>query len=100
VPRLFVLFNLRESQDADEYEKWAAARDAPTVRALPSVDAFDVYRIDGALQGSPPYAYVEVVDVNDMEAFGVDVATETMQAVAAEFAERAEPVFIFGQKII
>lgn len=102
MPRFFVLFNLKEGQDIAEYERWAAARDAPAVRSLPSVDAFEVFRIDGALGGdSPPYGYVEVVDVNDMAQFDADVASNEMRAVAAEFAERANsPAFTFGERIV
>lgn len=100
--RFFVLFNLKEGQDIGEYERWAAARDAPAVRSLPSVDAFEVFRIDGTLGGdSPPYGYVEVIDVNDRAQFDADVASSAMQEVAAEFAERADsPSFTFGERIV
>lgn len=101
MPRFFVLFNLQAGRDPDEYERWAEERDAAAVRALPSIDAFNVFRIDGALDGEARYRYVEVIDVNDMEQFQADVATEEMQKVAAEFGEWADsPHFIHGQEII
>lgn len=101
MPKLIVLFNLKAGVDADEYERWAAERDAPAVRSLPSVDAFTVHRVVGALSGEPPYRYVEVIDVNDMDQFGRDVATAEMQHVAAEFRERADdPAFLVSEQFL
>ncbi len=101
MPRIFVLFDLQESADPDEYERWAEETDAAAVRALPSIDSFEVFRIDGALEGESPHEYVEVIEVNDMEQFQVDVGTDRMQEVAAQFQERADdPVFIVGERIV
>jgi hypothetical protein len=46
-------------------------------------------------EGAPPFQYVEIIDVADMDQFGRDVASETMQAVAAEFRQFADnPLFL------
>lgn len=101
MPRFFVLFDLHDGRDPAEYERWAAERDAATVRKLPSVDSFEVYRIDGALGGDPPYRYVEVIEVNDMAQFDSDIAGTEMQEVAAEFQRWADgPTFVFGERIV
>jgi hypothetical protein len=95
--RIIVLFNLRPEVDPAAYESWAADRDIPTVRALPSIAGFEVSAATGLLggEGTPPYQYVEVIDVADMGRFGTDVATEAMQKIAAEFQSFADaPVFI------
>ncbi|MCC5973697.1 MAG: hypothetical protein JJT81_06550 [Rubellimicrobium sp.] len=95
--RIIVLFNLKPGVDPEEYEAWAASRDIPTVRALPSIAGFEVSAATGLLggEGTPPYAYVEVIDVADMGRFGADVGTEAMQAIAAEFQGFADnPVFV------
>lgn len=95
--RIIVLFNLKPGVPAAEYEAWARSRDIPAVRALPSIAGFDVAAVTGLLigDGTPPYAYVEVIDVADMDQFGKDVATEMMQAVAAEFQRYADnPLFL------
>lgn len=95
--RIVVLFNLRSDADMDAYEAWARSTDLPTVRALPSVSGFTVHPTR-ALLGSaapPPYQYVEIIDVADMDRFGQDIAGQTMQRVAAEFQEFADkPVFM------
>ena len=100
--RIIVLFNLKAGVGADAYEDWAKARDMPGVRALPSVDDFQVYRATGLLgsDGKPPYAYIEIIDVPDMEGFGKDVASEAIQAVAAEFQAFADaPAFILTEAL-
>lgn len=99
--RIVVLLTLRAGKDAGDYEAWARATDLPTVNALGSVEQFSVHAATGLLgsDGQPPYDYIEILDVADMDAFGSDVASETMQRVAAEFQDWADPVFIVTRDI-
>lgn len=95
--RIIVLFNLKPGVDPVAYESWAAARDIPSVRALPSIAGFEVAAATGLLgsDGKPPYQYVEVIDVADMDTFGRDISTPEMQTIAAEFRGFADnPVFV------
>jgi hypothetical protein len=99
---LVVLFNLKNGVSAADYESWAKSTDLPIVRALPSITAFDTYR-SNAILGSdekPPYAYVEIIQVRDMDQFGADIAAENMQKVAAAFQGFADnPTFILSTSI-
>lgn len=100
--RIVVLFNLRDGVAAADYEKWARETDIPTVRGLQSVDAFSVLRSNGLLtgDGDAPFAYIEIIDVDDLDRFGGEVATETMQRVAAQFQAFArDPVFIVTEAV-
>lgn len=100
--RIIVLFNLKPGIDPAAYESWAAARDIPTVRALPSIAGFEVAAATGLLgsDGKPPYQYIEVIDVADMGVFGTDIATPAMQQIAAEFQGFADnPVFVTTRAI-
>lgn len=99
--RIIVLFNLKPGKAAADYEAWARSRDLPTVNGLKSVEKFEVFRSAGLLvgEGKPPYDYVEIIDVADMDQFGVDVATAQMQAIAAEFGAFAETVFMLTEKL-
>ena len=95
--RLIVLFNLKPGLQAADYERWALETDLPTARRLPSIDAFGLSRSSGLLmgEGAPPYQYVEVIDINDMDQFWKDLGTDAMQAIAAKFQEMTDnPVFI------
>jgi hypothetical protein len=51
-------------------------------------------------EGAPPYRYVEIIDVGDMDGFGREVASERMQKVAGEFQAMADDlVFIMTDKL-
>jgi hypothetical protein len=99
---LIALFNLKPGVAADAYETWARTTDIPTVRALKSNAGFDVWKAL-SVRGSdvaPPYQYVELITIADLDQFGVDVATDTMKRVAGEFREFADsPIFIACEKI-
>ena len=100
--RIVVLFNLKPGTDVAAYEKWARATDIPGVRALRSVADFQVYRTTEVLgtDAKPPYSYIEVIDVADMNAFGADVGSEAVQKVAAQFQQFADnPQFILTQAL-
>ncbi len=100
--RILVLFNLKPGKQAAAYEEWAKTRDIPGVRSLASIDDFKIYQVTGLLgsEAAAPYAYAEVIDVADMEGFGVDVATPAVQEVAAEFAEWADaPLFLMTSEL-
>jgi hypothetical protein len=99
--RIIALFNLKPGKSVADYEAWARTTDLPTVNGLKSVDSFEVYRSAGLLvgEGKPPFQYIEIIDVNDMDQFGADVSTPGMQAIAREFGEIAETVFILTEKL-
>ena len=99
--RIVVLLHLKPGKSATDYEVWARGTDLPTVNGLASVDRFSVHAATGLLgsEAQPPYDYIEILDVADMDAFGRDVASETMQRVAAEFQDWADPVFIVTRDV-
>jgi hypothetical protein len=100
--RIIVLFNLKPGVDPAAYERWARTTDIPGVRALRSVSDFQVYRTTGLLgaDARPPYTYIEVIDVPDMQAFGTDVASDAVQKVASEFQRFADnPQFVLTEAL-
>ena len=100
--RILALFNLKPGVDVGDYEKWAQSVDLPTVNGLKSVEKFEVFKSAGLLgsEDKPPYAYYEILDVADMDGFGKEVASETMQKVAGEFQAMTDDlVFILSDKI-
>jgi hypothetical protein len=94
--RLIALFNLKPGITVERYEQWARTVDLPTVNGLSSIDRFDIFKVTGLLgsDAAAPYAYIETIDVADMDQFGQDVASETMQAVAAAFQDMADVTFL------
>lgn len=98
---IFAVFNLKPGVSPADYEKWAKTVDLPTVNALPSIDAFRVFRSTGVLgsDAKPPFAYIEVLDVNDMDTFLSDVATPAMGEIAAAFGGMVEVTFVTTEEL-
>jgi len=99
---IVVLFNLKDGVKREDYERWALNTDLPLVNKLASVNSFEVLRTTGVLgtEAPAPFAYVELLSVTGMEQLGVDVGTETMQKVAAEFQNFADnPTFMLTESL-
>jgi hypothetical protein len=97
---LIVLVTLREGVAPEEYERFIRERYAPVARSLPSVSAWDGYRVSGLLASGdpPPCRYVVVVEVTDPAAFGRDVADEPMRTLLAELHPYAELTQLVGER--
>ena len=96
---LIVLFKLKPGADRAAYETWARQTDLPVVRNLSSVASFDLYRTLGVFgsEDPAPYEYVEVIHIADLDRFGSEVASATMQKVAGEFRAFADsPLFMLA----
>lgn len=98
---IFALFNLKPGVSVEAYENWARESDLPTVNALSSIESFRVFRTTGVLgsDAPPPFGYVEVLDVKDMEQFGAEVASAAMQEVAAAFQGMVEVTFLTTEEV-
>ena len=101
VTRIIVLLKLKPGTSRPDYEAWARSVDLPTVNRLQSVQGFEVFEATGLLgsNDSPPYDYIEVLDVADLALFGQEVASETMKAIAAEFQRWSDPVFVTTRRL-
>lgn len=99
--KIIVLLNLKPGKSAADYENWALTTDLPTVNALESITSFTVFQTTGLLgtDAKPPYDYIEIIDVADMELFGKEAATESMGRIAAEFQGWSDPIFILTRNI-
>lgn len=100
--RIVALFNLKRGVTPADYERWARRVDLPTVNGLKSIDRFEVFKATMVLgsDAAPPYRYIEIIDVADMDAFRKEVASETMQKVASQFREMADnPLFVVTDRI-
>lgn len=100
--RIICLFNLKPGASRADYEAWARGVDLPGVNALRSVSAFTVHRATGLFgsDAKPPYDYVEVIDIDGMDAFVADVSDPEFQKVAAGFGQFTDdPTFILTEDL-
>lgn len=100
--KLVVLFNLKKDVDEAVYQDWAKTTDLPTVNKLKSVANFEVLKCTELLGSdqSPPYQYVEIIELTDQELFFSEVSTDAMKRVADEFQAFADnPTFIVSESL-
>ena len=100
--KILALFNLKPDVSVADYENWAKTVDIPTVNGLGSIEKFEVFKTTGLLfsEDTPPYQYFETIDILDMDKFGEEAGSETMQKIAAAFQEMAaDLVFMTTEKL-
>lgn len=100
--RIIVIFNLKDGVDPAAYEAWARGSDIPGVNALSSVKYFSVHKATGMFgsDATPPYQYVEVIDIHGMDPFVADISTPEFQSVSAAFGDFADnPQFILTEDL-
>jgi hypothetical protein len=100
--RIIALFTLKPGVDIAAYEAWAREVDLPTVNGLPSIIGFEVFKAKSVLgsDAKPPYQYIEILDVEDMDQFVQDVATPQMKKIAREFQAIADVTFILTEPLL
>ena len=91
--KIVALFNLKPGISVADYEAWAKAKDIPTVNGLKSVDEFAVFKSVGLLgsEDKPPYAYIEIIDVNDMDRA---IDSRILAVVAVVFSDLIEELLL------
>jgi len=77
---VFFLNKLHENIAQEDYEKWVHEVDYPTARSIPSILDYQVFRIDGLLEGDAPtpYQYIERVMIRNVEAYLRDLQDERL----------------------
>jgi hypothetical protein len=100
--QLIVLFNLKAGVAEADYEAWAKSVDLATVRRLPTVKSFNVFRSSGVFGSDkkPSYRYVEMLDVPNLNALVADIQAGKLGDVPQQFGTFAEaPEFMMCDSI-
>jgi len=99
---MIVLVDLKEGVRPEDYERWVLKTYAPAARSLPSVQDWRNYRIGGLLASdiALPYQYIVTLDIDDLEQFGRDMASEEMQALLAELHRFAEVTQLVSERFV
>ena len=101
--QIILLYNLQSGVSRAEFHDWIRDIDYPKMRGLASVDSFRTFETKSLLmgEGAPTYEYVEVFDINNMEAFtGTDMPGDVVQSVMGQFMGFADaPQFIIAEEV-
>lgn len=101
MPVVFFLNTLRPGVSSEDYEHWVREVDYPTARSLPPITSYVVARMAATLDDqSAPYAYVERVEVTNIDHYRAVLADPSMAAFAKEWSSYVgESIAIFGEEI-
>jgi hypothetical protein len=91
--RVFFLNTLREGADPNEYEDWIRRVDYPVARRQPAIETYVVTRLEGLIagDGSPPYQYLEVIEVTSVEEYRAGLSgNEEMESLLREWSTYVE----------
>ena len=90
--RVFFLTQLKPDADRDAYERFLREVDYPKALELLPVSYYRATRIEGKVigEGEPPFQYIEVLDVDDYDAYRAAFASPS-----PEIAELIEQVFSY-----
>lgn len=99
--KCFVTFRLKPGVTPEQYEEWFRAENVPAVRRMRSLSSYRVWRATGAMEGEPPYEYLEEMEFDDQAAFDREVETLPEMAVMLEgWLERvAENAIVYAVEI-
>jgi len=99
--KCFVTFRLKPGVTPEQYEEWFRAENVPAVRKMRSLSSYRVWRAVGAMEGEPPYDFIEEMEFDDRSEFEREVETlPEMAAMLAGWLERiAENAIVFAVEV-
>jgi len=114
MPTILVVYNAKDKETADRYEEYLKKKKVNFLRSKPYIDYYQSYRIDRVLAPSvvkpinppsePPYQFLAVCEVNNLDEFVKDAQTPDMMVFAEEYSSYIDPngplnVFTIGHKV-
>jgi hypothetical protein len=99
--KCFVTFRLKPGVTPEQYEEWFRAENVPAARKMRSTRTYRVWRVVGALEGSPTFEYLEEMEIEDRGEFEREVAElPEMVAMLEDWYSRvADQVVLYGEEV-
>lgn len=112
MPVVFFLVRLKPGVDPAAYERWFRERDYPTAGKFPSVVSYNNHRLAGqahrhqqelagqSREADAHYDYLEVVQINDLEAYRRDARSPAANKLRTEILEFIDPADNFVGEVL
>jgi hypothetical protein len=99
--KCLVTFRLKPEVTAEQYEEWFRAENVPAVRKMQSILSYRVWRIVGAMEGTPTFDYLEEMEIEDRGAFEREVEELPEMAAMLEgwYSRVADQVVVYGEEV-
>ncbi len=106
MPTLFAVYNLKDKQKTEEYDRYLVETKIPGVRGAPWCTEFNTWKIDnvlgpavaepaGELPGKPPYLYVAKIEVSDLDEMLSFLGTDAGKDFVKSWSVYLDPTSIF-----
>ncbi len=103
---LFAVYNLKEKQMVEEFDKYLKNIKIPGIRGAPWCTAFNTWKIDkvlapavsepeGELPSDSPYMYVAKIEVSDLDAMVSFLGTDEGKAFVKSWSIYIDPTAVF-----
>jgi hypothetical protein len=99
--KCFVTFRLKPGVTAEQYEEWFRAENVPAARTMRSISTYRVWRAVGAMEGEPPYDFIEEMEFADREEFDreVDELPEMAAMLEGWFQRVADQAIVYAVEV-
>jgi REDY-like protein HapK len=99
--KCFVTFRLKPGVTPEHYEEWFRRDNVPAVRKMQSILSYRVWRVVGALEGSPAFEYVEEMEIEDRREFEREVEQLPEMAAMLDgwYSRVADQVIVYGEEV-
>ena len=99
--KCFVTFRLKPELTPEQYEEWFRTENVPAVRKMHSISTYRVWRIVGAMEGSPTFDYLEEMEIDDRGAFEREVEELPEMAAMLEgwYSRVADQLVVYGEEV-
>jgi REDY-like protein HapK len=99
--KCFVTFRLKAGLTPDEYEEWFRTQNVPAARTMKSVRSYRVWRVVGALEGTPSFEYLEEMEIEDRGEFEreVEELPEMVAMLEGWYSRVADQVVVYGEEV-
>ncbi len=106
MPTLFAVYNLKENENAEEYDKYLTKTKIPGIRGAPWCTEFNTWKIDkvlapavseleGELPAESPYMYIAKIEVSDLDAMVNFLGTDAGKEFVKSWSVYLDPKSIF-----
>jgi hypothetical protein len=96
-----ILYNLKPDVTDEEFKAYVDNEKGPFIDSLPSVEKYELVRLDSSPTGAVPFKYVGIVTLKSLDDFrNKDTKTEEYRAFTAKMAGLTSELHItFGEEI-
>jgi hypothetical protein len=99
--KCFVTFRLKPELTSEQYEEWFRGTNVPAVRKMRSIVSYRVWRVVGALEGTPAFDYLEEMEIEDRGEFEREIEELPEMAAMLEgwYSRVADQVVLYGEEV-